>query len=274
MVTAEQVIAWLDAHGSGQKLHIESGECKVLVDELILAYSANLTVLQAAASHGAAMVCTRTNCYYAPPVGFDQAIVPGGLGWDDIIADDPVVQAKRAFVGGHGLVVATASWLWDIGGPSARSSALARAIGLGDVIADGPVVIVQASTPMSSADVARSLSLTLGATHCLVVGQVEVAHRIAVVAGMCSPRDVAQALEDEQVNVVVTGESVEWEAVPFTQDVIYAGRELSLIATGNAISENPGTVALADLLNADDPVVPVTAMSVTPPAWAVRKVVA
>jgi len=274
MATAEEVIAWLDAHGSGQRLHMESEVGTTPVDELILAWSANMTVLQAAIDRGATMVCARTNCYYAPPVGFDQAIVPGELDWEDIVGADPVMRAKREFVQQHGLVVTAAPWLWDIGGPNARSAALARAIELGDVLDDGPTVTVQPSKQFSTADIVESLCSKLGTTHCLVTGHTDLAHRIAVVAGMCSPYDVATALVDDQVDVLITGESVEWEAVPYAQDVIQTGRQFSLIAAGNAISENPAAFALARLLNADDPPVRVTAMPVTPPAWVARKVVA
>lgn len=279
MTTAHDIVAWLAARDGSlhRRPEIVSGDVGAPVDRLVLAWSATAAALAAAAAQpGRSLVIARTHPFYAPPAGFDRAIAPSRDGWQQLIAGDAVAVSKRAYADSHSLVLASAPWLWNLDRAAGRSVALARALGLGTIVAEaGAAVLVQLDAARTVANLAEHAITSLGGEHTLVVGDVDhVAHRAAVVAGIVTPSDLSAALEDGQVDVVIAGEAVEWEAVPYTQDVIDAGRRVSLIVVGNATSENPAAAALADALDRDGIPIPVVPISTPPAAWAVRKVVA
>lgn len=277
MATVQEVITWLASRdeGVGRQPELIQGDADAQVEAVVVAWSANMDVLREAGERfGACLVLTRTDPTYAPPVGFDPAIVPDRSDWQKVVGDDPVVQTKNAYAEEHRIALAAAPWLWDLPTPQTRSLALAERIGLGEPSEANPLVVRLGET-MTTAELARTAARAVGTSHSLVVGDPSTTvRRVAVVAGMCEPFDIAGIVNDPQVDAVIAGEAVEWEAVPFVQDINQTGRRLCLVALGNAVSENPATVTLAVQLSGDDPPVQVVPIEVAEPASAVRKVVA
>lgn len=69
--------------------------------------------------------------------------------------------------------------------------------------------------------------------------------RVAIANGLVTPKRMAAMLADPDVDAIVCGEVVEWEAGPYFQDARAAGRRCGLILTGFAASQEPLADALA-----------------------------
>lgn len=275
---AGDIVDWLsrvDLNSQGLP-EVVWGSLELPVERLVIAWSADVATLAAAARlPGASLVLTRAHPFYAPPVGFDPAIVPSRDGWAGLIGDDIVAAAKREFLGRHELVLVTAPWLWDLGGADKRSLAFAQRLALGDPVGTaGAAVIVDLETASTVFELVELVTEILDIGHTLVVGNVEDTVRRAVIAaGVVTPSDLALALRDPLVDVVIAGEVVEWEGGPYIQDANTVGRELSLIAVGNAVSEGAVSEALGGALERAGIPVPVVFFPTSQAPWAVRKVV-
>jgi hypothetical protein len=70
------------------------------------------------------------------------------------------------------------------------------------------------------------------------------------------------------VDVVVTGEPVEWEAFPYCEDWISAGKGKAMILLGSEVSEEPGSVEVAAWLKSFISEVPVEWLPAGEPFWA------
>ena len=74
--------------------------------------------------------------------------------------------------------------------------------------------------------------------------------------------------EGEKVEVLVSGESREWETVEYVRDAISAGMKKALILLGHATSEEPGMEYCATWLKTFVTEVPVEFIPAKEPFWA------
>jgi hypothetical protein len=87
------------------------------------------------------------------------------------------------------------------------------------------------------------------------------ANRVAIKAGMLDPQALARILRDPAVDTIVAGDAIEWEAVPYMQDVIAAGRRTALVLTGLEVSMEPLGARIAQWAQALLPEYPVLWLS-------------
>jgi putative NIF3 family GTP cyclohydrolase 1 type 2 len=77
---------------------------------------------------------------------------------------------------------------------------------------------------------------------------------------------VAMAARPE-IEVLVVGETREWEVVEYMQDCIAAGQKKALIIVGHVLSEQAGMKYCAEWLKALVPEVPVQFIAAPEPFW-------
>ena len=70
-----------------------------------------------------------------------------------------------------------------------------------------------------------------------------------------------------EVDVLVAGETHEWELVEYVQDLITAGKKKALIVLGHVVSEQAGMKYCAEWLTGFVPEVPVTFIAAAEPFW-------
>ena len=64
--------------------------------------------------------------------------------------------------------------------------------------------------------------------------------QLALFPGASGSEKQIKALEQDNVELLVAGESREWETVPFVQDAAAEGRHKALILLGHEVSEEAG----------------------------------
>ena len=88
--------------------------------------------------------------------------------------------------------------------------------------------------------------------------------------GFNSLQGAMRSLARPNVDVLIVGESREWEGIEYAQDAIAAGQKKGLIALGHAISEEPGMKECAAWLKTFVTEVPIEFVPAGEPFWTPR----
>jgi hypothetical protein len=94
--------------------------------------------------------------------------------------------------------------------------------------------------PTTAGAVAASLQKLTGARTIRIVGNPEMpVNEVALLPGASEVEKQIRALEQENVQLLVAGESREWETVPYVQDAVAQGRHKALILLGPLSQKKP-----------------------------------
>ncbi|MDQ6481307.1 Nif3-like dinuclear metal center hexameric protein [Dyadobacter sp. LHD-138] len=87
----------------------------------------------------------------------------------------------------------------------------------------------------------QHLKSSLGISHVRTIGEpTQPCERIALLPGAWGGQRQVSVAESEKPDVLIVGESPEWETVEYIRDARSFGRKISLIVLGHAVSEEPG----------------------------------
>ena len=181
-------------------------------------------------------------------------------------AGDPVYAAKKEFIQKNGLVVWRFTYHWRGRKPDPFATGLASVLGwtryqVGDDVFryDVPAVTLT----VLADDLAKRLKARAGIR---VIGDPETTvRRIALRPGVSTLAAAMKTLPE--CDVLLAGETREWETVEYAQDTVASGRKKGMIMLGRALSEEPGMSICADWLKALVPEVPVRWMAAGDPYW-------
>jgi len=111
---------------------------------------------------------------------------------------------------------------------------------------------------MTVGQIAVSLQKSTGARAIRIVGDpaMQVSH-IALMPGASGADRQVEMLRKENVQLLVAGESREWETVPYVVDAAAEGRPKALILLGHEISEEAGMDECARWLRTVLPGIPI-----------------
>jgi putative NIF3 family GTP cyclohydrolase 1 type 2 len=113
--------------------------------------------------------------------------------------------------------------------------------------------------PISLKEIVVLAKTKLGITNLRVIGDLsQVCRRIALVPGAAGGRRQMQLIQSESPDVLLCGESPEWETVEYIRDAQDAGIKKSLIVLGHAVSEEPGMEWLVQWLKSKVPGITIT----------------
>jgi putative NIF3 family GTP cyclohydrolase 1 type 2 len=90
---------------------------------------------------------------------------------------------------------------------------------------------------------------------------------VGLSAGACWSKDQIKLLRRDDVQVLVIGESREWQTVEYVRDAIDSGQEKALVILGHAVSEEAGMKWCADWLKSFINKVPVAHVPSGEPYW-------
>ena len=187
-------------------------------------------------------------------------------GQSGISPDDPVFLAKKEFIQRNGLVVFRLSDNWRNRKPDPFSTGLAQTMGwtkhqvAGDSLRyDIPGLTIEA--------LAASLATRLNARAGIrVVGDRNTrVSRIAMLPGLSPLTATLKALPD--CDLVLAGETREWESVEYAQDAVAAGQKKGFIMLGRVLSQDPGMRVCAEWLKKLIPEAPVRWLPTGDPYW-------
>lgn len=209
----------------------KAGDPNAKVTGIATTMMATLDVLQRAAAKGENLIITHE------PTFFDHMDTSNELPMGD---NDPVLAEKRAFIESHHLIVWRFHDHWH---RNTRDGILA-----GQVHALGWEKYQDAANPYlftipetTVGKLSDDIQKKLGIYVMRVVGDRDMkVRRVAYSPGASGFRHEAGALEMPDIELLMTGESREWETVEYVADAIAEGRHKALIMLSHVPSEQFG----------------------------------
>ena len=237
----------------------KAGDPDARVTGIAVTMMATMDVLERASAQGLNLVITHEPTFYAHldrPEGMEE--------------DDPVWTEKRAFIAKHGMVVWRFHDHWHMRNPDGIESGMVKALGWEKFqSAASPYLFVMPETTVKQ--LAEELAKKLDSPVVRVVGAPEMkVSKVALSPGAAGAEAEMRALERENVEVLLVGETREWETVEYVADAVTQGRKKALIVIGHIPSEQAGMEECARWLKGFVKDVPVEFVAAKQPFWLVR----
>jgi putative NIF3 family GTP cyclohydrolase 1 type 2 len=262
-LTAREVIARIQAHVGipWQQETVDTfkaGNPDAEVHGIAVIMMATLDVLQRAATAGQNLIITHEPTFY------NHLDKPDELEQKE---NDPVLAAKRAFIQEHNLVIWRFHDHWHRMKRDGIEAGMAHALDwekFQDAGNQYLFVIPETDLEHLAAELKRRLKIQV----MRVVGDPKLkVNKVALVPGSSGFAKETRALEMSGVQVLVTGESREWETVEYVADAVTEGKPKALIILGHIPSEQAGMEECARWLKTFVSEVPVEFVPAREPFW-------
>lgn len=284
MITSEQLIEriqrnvgipWQSQRSDGFSDGMLFGSPDATVTGIVTTWTPTLDVLRKAVDSGKNVIICREAPSYSrgerAPLFWRNGPAPS----KELLDNDPVWQAKQEFISKNNLVIVRLSDNWDARKSDGQLRGLARALGWESFHVAAPgkdaydprnVYFRLPTTSLNS--MAEGIKNTLNAHGLRVIGKADSSvTKVALTHGLLLVTDAERIFREPDVDVVVTGDAVEWEAAPYFQDLVAAGKAKGLILLGDEASEEPGSGEMAEWLKSFVPDVPVEWIPAGDPFW-------
>jgi len=235
--------------------NIIAGAAETPVRGIAVMMMATLEMVRRAAASGRNMVITHEPAFFSH---------------QDTVADyekDATYQQKRDFLNKNGMAVFHFHDHWHGMRPDGIGVGMARELGWEKYANPGDprrFVLPQASLLL----LAQDIQTKLGARTMRVVGNPKAqVSRVATSWGYATGVGPARTLALPDVDVLILGETREWELVEFAQDIIASGQNKALIIVGHVMSEQAGMKHCAEWLKSFVKEVPIEYLPMEEPFW-------
>jgi putative NIF3 family GTP cyclohydrolase 1 type 2 len=259
--TAREIVAAIQEHVGIPWMKetvdtFKAGNPDTPVTGIAVTMMATLDVLQRAAANHENLVITHEPTFYS------HQDVPEGMD-----ASDPVWAAKRAFIEKNGLVVWRFHDHWHRRNPDGILAGMVHALGWERYQqADDPKVFTLPQTTV--AKLAAEVAKRLGSPVLRVVGDPEMKiTKVALTPGFSGFVRETHALEQDNVEVLLAGETREWETVEYAADAVTEGKRKALIIIGHIPSEQAGMEECVRWLKTFVTGVPIEFVPAKQPFW-------
>src|SRR5216684_4942212 len=264
-LTAREVIARIQQHvgvpwRSDTVDTFKAGNPDTPVTGIAVTMMATLDVLQRAAANGQNLVITHEPTFYNHldrPDGMDE--------------NNPVWKEKREFIEKNGLVVWRFHDHWHLRKPDGILAGMVQALGWEKYQnAENPHLFTMPETTLEklAADVAKRLNTPV----LRVVGNPEMrVTKVALSPGSAGFQRETHALEMENVEVLLVGETREWETVEYAADAVSEGKSKALVVIGHVPSEQAGMEECARWLKTFVKNVPIEFVPTKQPFWTLEQ---
>ncbi|HUN61725.1 MAG TPA: Nif3-like dinuclear metal center hexameric protein [Candidatus Sulfotelmatobacter sp.] len=237
----------------------KAGNPDTPVTGIAVTMMATMDVLERASAQGLNFVITHEPTFYA------HLDVPEGMP-----ESDPVWTEKRAFIEKHGMVVWRFHDHWHMRHPDGIEAGTVSALGWEKFQSPQSqylFVLPQTTLKQLAEDVAKKLDSPV----VRVVGNPDMkVTEVALSPGAAGAEAEFHALERDYVQVLLVGETREWETVEYAADAVTQGRNKALIVIGHVPSEQMGMVECTKWLQGFVKDVPVKFVAAKEPFWPVR----
>src|SRR6267378_3265032 len=259
--TAREVIAAIQEHvGVPWKTEtvdtFKAGNPETRVTGIAVTMMATLDVLQRAAVKGENLVITHEPTFY------NHLDRPEGM--ED---NDAVWKEKREFIEKNGMVVWRFHDHWHLRNPDGILAGMVQALGWEKYqSAENPhlFTVPEITLKKLAAEVAKRLNTPV----LRAVGNPEMkVTRLALSPGAAGFERETRALEMENVEVLVVGETREWETVEYAADAATEGKRKGLIVIGHVPSEQAGMEECTRWLKTFVKDVPIEFVATKQPFW-------
>ena len=259
--TAQEVIAAIQEHvGVPWKTEtvdtFKAGNPETRVTGIAVTMMATLDVLQRAAAKGDNLVITHEPTFYNHldrPEGMEES--------------DAVWKEKREFIEKNGMLVWRFHDHWHLRKPDGILAGMVQALGWEKYqSAENPhlFTVPEIMLEKLAADVAKRLNTPVLRT----VGNPEMkVTRLALSPGAAGFEWETHALEMENVEVLLVGETREWETVEYAADAATEGKRKGLMVIGHVPSEQAGMEECTRWLKTFVKDVPIEFVATRQPFW-------
>lgn len=234
---------------------IKAGDPSTAVTGIATTFLDTMDVLREANRRGANLVITHEPTFYNHR--------------DDtaFFAADPVYREKLAFIQLHHMVVFRLHDGIHSVSPDPMALGLVQSLGWQHYMDEGsPFQVTIPKTTLLK--LSRELAAKLNARTLRVVGDpnMEIIH-VAIHPGAAGLQKQVLALRSDNTEVLLAGESAEWEAIEYVRDASAQGRHKALILLGHEVSEEAGMKQCAEDLRPLFPNLPVIHIPAAQPIW-------
>jgi putative NIF3 family GTP cyclohydrolase 1 type 2 len=259
--SAREVIAAIQQHVGvpWQKETVDTfkaGNPDAPVTGIAVTMMATLDVLQRASAHGLNLVITHEPTFY------NHLDTPEGMD-----PNDPVWSEKRAFIEKHGMVIWRFHDHWHMRKPDGIEAGMIHALGWENFQnTENPYLFTLPETTLQS--LAAVVAKRLDSPVLRVVGNPQMkVTKIALSPGAAGFVRETHVLELNSVEVLVLGETREWETVEYAADAVSEGKNKALIVIGHIPSEQAGMEECTRWLKTFVRDVPVQFVPAKQPFW-------
>ncbi len=184
------------------------------------------------------------------------------------IAGDPVLAAKQAFIEKHHLVVFRFHDHWHMHRPDGIMMGMNRTLGWQQYLVP-PHDNLYHVPEMTVAQLAAQVRDRLKIRTLRVVGDPQMkVTKVAFLPGSSGSVGHIKAMESDQVEAVMIGETTEWQAAEYARDAVKAGKHKAFLLLGHVMSEEAGMEECARWLKGFVPEVPIEFIPAGEPFWA------
>ncbi len=224
---------------------LKAGDPDTVVTGIVTTFMDTYPVLEKAVAGGKNLIITHEPTFY------------NHLDQQSQFAADPVFQQKLAYIREHHLVVYRFHDTWHMRQPDGILVGMVNQLGW-KKYQNGSNSILFTFPRMTVGQIAASLQKSTGARAIRIVGDPALpVTEIALMVGASGSDEQIKVLEQEDVQLVVAGESREWETVPYVVDAAAEGRHKALILLGHDVSEEAGMDECARWLRTIFPGMPI-----------------
>jgi len=234
----------------------KAGNPDTVVTGVAVTMMATMDVLQRASAKRLNLVITHEPTFYA------HLDTPEG-----IPESDPVWAEKRAFIEKHGLVVWRFHDHWHMRNPDGIEAGMVHALGWEKFQRpDNQFLFVMPETTL--AELAKQVAKKLDSSVARVVGDRGMkVSKVEFSPGAAGSEPEIRALEQDEIEVLLVGETREWETVEYAADAVSEGRKKALIVIGHIPSEQAGMEECMRWLKGFVKSVPVEFVPAKQPFW-------
>ena len=237
----------------------KAGNPDTPVTGIAVTMMATMDVLERASEKGLNFVITHEPTFYAhldTPEGMPES--------------DPVWKEKRDFIEKHNMVVWRFHDHWHMRKPDGIEAGVIHALGWEKYQStENPYLFTIPETTLKQ--LAEQVAKKLNSPVVRVVGVPEMkVTKLALSPGAAGFEHETHALERDDVQVLLVGETREWETVEYAADAVTQRRNKALIVIGHIPSEQPGMLECTTWLKGFVKDVPVEFVAAKQPFWVVQ----
>ena len=258
MITIQEVIQTILADIPGSRTTdtvdtIKTGDPSQPVTGIITTFLASQAVLKKAVDLGANFVITHEPTFYNH---LDQ------VEW---LTEDPIYQTKRKFIEDHQVVVWRFHDNLHTNRPDPTVAGITEALGWTTYV-DPKNDEIFCLPAVAFKDLVQTVKSRLGIQTLQTIGNPEITcQTVGILVGAWGGTNQMQLWRKANLDVLIVGETPEWETVEYARDAMLQGRNKALIVTGHANSEEPGMRWLVNWLRPKFPGITITHVPVGDP---------
>jgi putative NIF3 family GTP cyclohydrolase 1 type 2 len=239
-MTVQEVIDFILKEGGLSPLKetvdtIKYGQASQTVSGIVTTMFATITVIEEAARRNSNFIIAHEPSYY------NHRDDP------EWVKNNAVLKQKQELLEKHKMVIWRFHDYCHSLKPDAVSYGVAKKAAWLPYYKTGQLILT--IPPVSVQQLAQHLKSSLGIDHVRTIGNLQqTCERIALLPGAWGGQRQVSVAETEKPDVLIVGETPEWETAEYIRDANLLGRKIALIVLGHSVSEEPGMEWLVEWL--------------------------